>query len=206
MDTRFKTTFMSKQPIMAASQKRHRTLGPSADLLGIVVSGIFVLAFLFAAGTFLYERLSIRRVVVLEKTLAEAREAFEPAVIEELKRDDARMKAAEVLVAGHRAATPLFRVLEDETLRSVQYSSFAYTVEGGPGGKLKLDGRARGFRSVALQADTFGSQPDLINPVFSNLDQDVKTGFATFDFEAQIGKRLMDYGAMIESEEGAGRQ
>ena len=202
MDTRFKTTFMPKQPVVAAPQQRRKQSGIGAGLIGIISSVIFVLALLLTAGFFLYEHFLTRRVASLETTLAEAREAFEPAVIEELKRADARMRAAAALLAGHRAETPLFRLLEDETLRSVRYTLFAYTAAGGPGGKLKMSGEARGFRAIALQADALGNHPEVINPVFSDLDQNVENGFATFDFEAQLGKKLTDYGALVEADGG----
>ena len=197
---------MPKQPVVAALERGYRKRSLSANLLGTIASGLCILALLFTAFMFLYERLLIRRVATLERTLAEAREAFEPAVIEELKRADARMRAAEVLLAGHRAVTPLFTLLEDETLRNVYYTSFEYTASGGPGGKFMLDGMARSFRSVALQADAFGSHPEVIVPLFSNLDQDPGQGFATFDFEAQVGKKLTDYGTSIEGDRAGATQ
>ncbi len=84
----------------------------------------------------------------------------------------------------------------------MRYKLFMYTAAGGPGGKLVLEGEGRSFRSIALQADALGAHSDILSPVFSELDQNTEKGIATFKFESQIGKKLVNYGALVERETG----
>jgi hypothetical protein len=203
MDTRFKTTFIPKQQVSPVGAQKRKQRGVGAGAIGIAASVVFVLALLLTAGAFLYERILTRRVATLEAELADAHDAFEPEVIEVLKRADARMRAAASLLAAHTAETPIFTLLEEETIRSVRYTGFKYTRAGGPGGKLELRGEARSFRSIALEADALGAHPEILSPVFSDLDQGAERDLATFEFESQIGRKLTDYGALVAEEAGA---
>jgi hypothetical protein len=177
-----------KTAVAEAAGARHAR----ASVWSIASISLFVFSLLAALGVFAYQKGLVRSLTKLNADLVAARAAFEPAFIAELAAMDRRLRAARELLAGHRSVSPLFSLLEKETLATVRWNSFAFT-EGAEGeAKLELQGEAAGFNAVALQSDVFSRQRHFTNPVFADFDVD-KSGTVHFRFTTSVSSEFIRY-------------
>jgi len=168
-------------------------IGDMVLLLGVVV--LFVAAAL-ALGIFLYDRFLAASVATKGEQLNRAREQFDPVLIQNLARLDARMNAAYDILARHLAPSEVFRLLQDLTLQSILYDSLDYTI--GEDGIVRIDmsGVAQSVNGVALQSSLFGEHNAIMNPIFSGLnltDQGVE-----FSVSAVLDPVALQYARVAE--------
>ena len=168
-----------------------RSSGSAADILVLVAVVALAASLALAAGIFLYDRFLQTSVARKSEQLDRARQAFEPQLIDELVRLDARLQAADAVLAQHIAPSELFTVLEDITLQSVAYESMDYTVGDDNTITVNINGKARSVNAVALQASVFAQNNAIINPIFSDLDL-VSDG-VTFSVSATINPSALYY-------------
>ncbi len=156
----------------------------------------FVLSLLAAGGVFFYQKILANRLVKMNNDLVAARAAFEPAFIEELQHMDRRIEGSKTLLAEHRVISPLFTLLEHETLATVRFTKFSFSdsMEPPSSGRVRLDlsGEAISFNAIALQLDVFSKNGNFLNPVFSNFDVD-KNGTVRFSFTATVAPEFILY-------------
>ena len=62
-----------------------------------------------------------------------------------------------------------------------------------------MSGQAIGYRSIALQADLFAKNKNLIDPVFSNLSLDDK-GNVLFDLTFSVDQSFVNYKQVVKRE------
>ena len=148
-------------------------------------------ALALAAGVFLYDRFLDASVSKKSENLERARQSFEPELIDELVRLDARLLAANDVLTNHLAPSQIFSVLEQLTLQSVSYDALDYTVNDDGTIAVKLKGKARSVNGVALQASVFGQHNAVVNPIFSDIDL-VSDGVA-FNVSATINPAALRY-------------
>ena len=194
MEPKFRTSFIPKQPIIttpAASARR----GPG--LLFLVSLIVFLSAAILAGAVFLYQQYLKQAIVNNSASLERARAAFEPALIEKLKRLDSRIITANTLLNVHLSPTELFRFLGDTTLQNVRFSDFSYSVSAPDKITLSMKGQAKSFAAVVLQSDEFAKTHQLREPVFSNLNLDDR-GDVRFDFAAHVDPGLVSYGKSLD--------
>ncbi|MCI0619680.1 hypothetical protein L0Y40_01440 [Candidatus Wolfebacteria bacterium] len=161
------------------------------SFLSLTASIVFVVALLGAGGVFLYGRFLEGSIIRKQDSLEQAREAFEPALIEELARLDTRMASAELLLGSHRALSNFFTVLEGLTLQNVRFSNFGYS-EGTTGDFITMEGEARSFNAVALQADVLSKSPYFHDVIFGDLAVNERGG-VNFGVSATLDPSLLVY-------------
>lgn len=183
-----KASFIPKAPIQKKVPRRRKPIG----FLFIVTFSIFLITVAAAGGVYLYKLFLNGEEAALTESIERARQAIDPVLIDELQQFDFRLKIAERLLNNHVALSSLFELLEDLTLQTVRFESFRFSVEGAGNAGLLLSGEAKSFASVALQSDVFSRNPDIKNPIFSNLQPGDK-GQVTFNFSADIDKELLLY-------------
>lgn len=188
-------TFIPRQTVIAqATGARHARVSVFFSLS----AAAFALSLLAAASVFFYQKILANRLVKMNNGLVAARAAFEPSFIEELQRMDIRLESAKSLLAQHRAISPLFALLERETLATVRFTKFSFSeaLEGGV--RLALGGEAVSFNAVALQSDVFSKNGSFLNPVFSDFDVD-KSGTVHFSFTATVAPEFALYRSHVAS-------
>lgn len=191
MEPKFQTSFIPKKTLTAAANPQTRR-GGSLNIVVLISLIIALGAIVLSVGAFLYKQLIISGIDRKEATLERARAAFEPALIEELVRLDARLISAKEILNQHVAPSALFAVLETLTLQSVQFQSFNFSRSGKDMISFSMKGVARDFRAIALQADRFGTNNLIRQPIFSDLNLD-QAGNAVFSFSALIDPALVSY-------------
>jgi len=188
------TSFIPKKPTTPVAQRRRGTVINVFFLIALI---IFLGTVSVAVGVFLYQKVVTQNLEEKGNQLVEARAAFEPALIEDLATMDNRIQAAQEVLHGHLALSAFFELLEQSTLKSVQFDNFTYTAT--PDGRISIGmkGRGQSFSSVALQSDIFGKDPFIQNPLFSNLDID-EQGHVIFDFAAALDPILVSYRSLTD--------
>ncbi len=161
-------------------------------------AGVFALSLLAAGGAFAYQKILAARVAKMNDDLVAVRVAFEPAFIEELRRMDVRLAAAREITSGHRAVSPVFALLERDTLATVRFTKFSFSEVQEEGLRVVLEGEAASFNAVALQSDAFSKNGTFLNPVFSDFAVD-KSGTVHFSFVATLAPEFALYRSHLAS-------
>ena len=197
MEPKFKTSFIPKQSLanQVPSKPVHKTkkgfrLGTVLALLILVVS-LGLAGFAFFYTTYLEGKIESQ-----SDSLRKSREAFSPELLQELKRFDNRLQSASEILDQHIAPSGMYALVEEVTLKSVQFNSFTFNVVGNDIVQMDLTGTALDLDAVALQADVFEQNNFISSPVISDIivNEDGTIGFSVI---AQIQKDHLDYSNFI---------
>jgi hypothetical protein len=197
MEPNFQTSFIPKKPVI----EKKAIVAQSVGFFSVIAIFIFF-AVLVLTGLSYFYKINLRKSVAQKQSdLALARNRFEPEKIAELKLLDKRLSAANSILSKHIAITPVFKLLQSITMKTVRYTKFTYELgtEQNPNITIKMAGVAVGYSSVALQSDLYAKNKNLINPVFSNLVLDEK-GNVMFDLEFSVDPSFVDYKQMLLTE------
>lgn len=191
MEPQFRTSFIPKKTLTAGAALE-KVKGNSLGIISLIALIIALGAVVLSVGIFLYQQILTSSIARKAETLERARAAFEPALIQELVRLDARIQSAGVILNEHLAPSTLFSILEDSTLKSVRFSNFSLNRVGDNKIGISMQGVANNFNGVALQADIFGKSKAIKEPIFSNLNLD-QTGKAVFTVTAFVDPAFINF-------------
>jgi hypothetical protein len=194
METGIKSSFIPQSPVMGGPSERRRSSGSSFDFFVIIGLVLFVASATLAAGVFLYVQFLESSNASKLDQLERAKQAFEPALIQELTRLDDRMRAADAVLGGHIAPTALFALLEQLTLQTVSFSSFDYATANDTI-TITMQGLAQSVNSIALQADLLSRSGTITNPIFSDINRQI--GGVRFNFTAEVRREALNYRSLV---------
>ncbi len=180
MDPQVSTSFIPKKPLTG---ERPRASGFGFIVLIAIL--LFIASGAAAGGVFVYGKVLEGQLTSKKNQLEQAQSAYDPGVIEDLVRLDARMNQGRGLLSKHIAPSSIFMLLAEQTLEDVQFTSFSYTINEAGGAEIEMKGRAKDFSTVALQSDQFGSNKMLREIVFSGIAIG-DTGGVSFNVSAVI--------------------
>ena len=196
MEQNFQTSFIPKKPMI-----EERTVASRPISFLTVVSVVIFFTVIIATGAlYFYDRILVKNIIKMENDLNLAKNRFEPSKIIQLQVLDKRLRASSEILSKHIAISPIFEALQSITLKTVSYTKFSYDFDDSKNAKIKvkMNGIAVGYRSVAFQSDLFAKNKYLIDPVFSNLLLDDK-GNVLFDLEFSVDPTFVDYKKMLET-------
>ncbi|MDO8569653.1 MAG: hypothetical protein Q7R89_02690 [bacterium] len=197
MEPKFQSSFIPRGPVTStvsgASMGRH---GKEKSLLSFLALIIFSLSVILALGMFGYKFYLKYSIEQMTTDLENARATLQSDIINELTRLDNRIISSQELIAQHQILSPLFGFLESSTPRTVRFSDFHYT-KTPEGLELLVTGEARGYATLALQADIFNKSQYFKDDVFSDLKLNAK-GDVNFSFKAIIDPNLLSYQREVE--------
>ncbi|MBU1557653.1 hypothetical protein KKC45_01715 [Patescibacteria group bacterium] len=168
----------------------------SVNFAFLVAMVIFLATIVSSLGVFLYKNFLKNKIEESSIMLEREKENFDTNSINQFSRLGERIKISEELLNNHIDLTGLFEVLEINTLKTVQFKSFDFSLKE-DGLHLSMKGIARDYSTVALQSDILGDHPLIKDIVFSNLDVNDE-GQVVFDFSATVDKDLVSYRKRIE--------
>ncbi len=198
MDPKFQSSFIPKGPLVPSSAVFKTQPARRGTLLGLLSMWIFVLSIVAALAALGYGFYLNSSITKMGGKLETARANLEPETIREIARLDARIVGTEKLLANHAVLSPLFDFLDKNTLKTVRFTQFTFK-ETSEGLVISMRGQARGYASLALQADIFNKSKDLKSTNFSNLDLDER-GNVIFMVDAVVSPALVSYKRTLESE------
>ncbi|HCY17722.1 MAG: hypothetical protein UR62_C0011G0017 [Candidatus Nomurabacteria bacterium GW2011_GWF2_35_12] len=196
MEQNFQTSFIPKKPMI-----EERTVASRPISFLTVVSVVIFFTVIIATGAlYFYDKVLAKNITKMENDLNLAKNRFEPSKIIQLQVLDKRLRASSEILSKHIAISPIFEALQSITLKTVSYTKFSYDFDDSKNAKIKvkMNGVAVGYRSVAFQSDLFAKNKYLIDPVFSNLLLDDK-GNVLFDLEFSVDPTFVDYKKMLET-------
>jgi hypothetical protein len=188
MVTDSKQTFIPKKPLLAKNSSHSSNVG----IFFIISLIIFLISIGLTIFAYSYSIFLKKRVENMSTSLERAKSAFEPSLIVELKRVNARINEAENILKNHVSFSEFFKVLEEDTLKSIRFKQFNYSLADNGDIDITISGEAKGYSSIALQSDLFGENKYIKNPIFSNLGLD-NFGNITFNMTASVDKSLILY-------------
>ena len=146
-----------------------------------------------SGGLYFYKDYLQKNKLALSENLKKVKESFDNNTIVELETYDKTASVAKEVLANHTVLSPLFDLINELTLSSIQYTRFDYSTDKGAF-SVKMSGISRDYRSIALQADVFNTKKGSMfkNVIFSNLTKD-KNNFVTFSLEFDVDKSLLSY-------------
>jgi hypothetical protein len=192
MENSFQTSFIPKKPLTPVGPSSSHS-NASKSLFSILATLLLVVLSITAGGLYFYKGYLNQQKKVLSTSLEKVRATFEQDTISELELFDKRVSASKQVLNGHIVLSPMFTLLGNLTIPSIQYTKFSHeTTE--KGFFVKMSGVARDYRSIALQADVFNSAKgrSFRNVVFSNLTKD-KNNAVGFDVEFIVDPSLLSY-------------
>jgi hypothetical protein len=128
----------------------------------------------------------------LATSLNRARGAFETSLITQLQTIDEELSVGKALLKQHVVISPLFSLLEANTIQALRYKSFLLRAGNDGVYSMILHGEAHDYASIALQSDIFSQNKFITDNIFSNLALNTD-GFISFDFAAKINRGLLSY-------------
>ncbi len=197
MDKEFQTSFIPKKTVIEGP-KKVKSGGGIVNLFSFV---IFIVSLLSIGGAYLYRESVKTDITEFKKSLAIAKNQFEPSLITKLQILDKRLNAATVILDQHVAVSPIFELLQDSTLPTVRYSDFTYDIDSTTNlVNVEMKGEAKGYNFIALQADLFNENKFIKNPIFSDLVLD-QNGNVDFNLTFSVDKSLVSYESFLDREE-----
>lgn len=199
METKFQTSFIPKKPVV--EEGRSNSSISIFLLLSIV---LFLVSLGLGGWIFIQKDMLIKNIKSAEDVIRSNQSAFELDTIESMIRLDSRIKIAKDLLASHVSISPIFSFLEDKTLKSVRFKTFAFSSagkdeSGAASIKVTMTGQARDFKTVALQAEEFGNinyRNIIKNPVFSDLNL-TSDGSVSFSASMSVVPSFLSYSKKI---------
>lgn len=197
MDQKFQTSFIPKQEVIISDGRQGG--GFRFSFFSIIAVVIFTISVILSIAVFIYQKTLVGTINSINAELVAARSSLEPSFIQELVTLDHRIESAKNLINKHNVITPIFAMLENETLRGVRFSSFSYTLDSKGQPTIELNGEAANLYSIALQSDVFNSDSKIKNPAFSSLNVE-DNGVAKFNFKGSLDGQLFLYKNLITSD------
>ena len=190
MEQNFQTSFIPKKPMI----EERAVASKPVSLLTIIAILIFFTVLLGTGVLYFYSGILTKNIIKMENDLSLAQNRFEPSKIVQLQVLDKRLRASSQILSKHIAISPIFKLLQSLTMKTVSYTKFNYDFSDEKNSKIviKMSGVAVGYRSVALQSDLFSKNKYIIDPIFSNLLLDEK-GNVLFDLEFSVDPNFVDY-------------
>lgn len=195
MEIGSKSSFIPKDAATPVA-RRPQSRTTFSDLLVLISVVLLIASIALAAGVFLYlQYLQTASASKLEQ-LRRAKEAFDPALIQDLTRLDDRINAADTILSQHTAPSIVFHLLEQLTLQTVSFKSFKYEAADAQSIKIEMDGIAQSVNSIALQADYLSKSGAIVSPIFSNIDR--KADGVHFSLSATLNPQPLKYAQYVQ--------
>lgn len=197
MDKEFQTSFIPKKTVIEKPKK----IQSGGGVVNLIAFVLFLAALVSAGGAYLYRSSIQADIKEYKLSLQKAKNAFEPSLITELQILDKRLNAATMILDKHVAVSPIFMLLQSITLPTVRYSDFTYEIDEKTNlVNVDIKGEAKGYNYIALQADLFGKNKFIKNPIFSEFVLD-QTGNIDFNLTFSVDKSLVSYESFLDREE-----
>jgi len=187
-----KTSFIPQKSLSTVSKKKS-----TSGLFFFISVIIFILSVLGSIGIIAYKKVVEQGIENKAGSLERAKEAFDPNLIESLSRLDNRIESSKELLNSHIAISPIFSLLEDLTLKNVEFDQFEFRAEDSGLMTLLMSGQAKDYATVVLQSDTFGQSKSLRDQIFSDVNLN-KFGNVGFSFRAVVDPSLVSYKNNVE--------
>lgn len=156
MEPKFQTSFIPKAPIVSGSSSFAGNPKVSVNILGTFVVLFFIVSILASAGVFGFTYYLKSQIESSNIALSEAKAAFDSPENKNILLVSDQLKSIRVLLTNHKVVSPLFQILEKETLPTVKLTSFIFTRDVVSGDVIvSIKAEAQSYASLAQQSKIF---------------------------------------------------
>lgn len=199
MEPKFQTSFIPKAPIISGSSSFSGAPKVSINILGTFVVLFFILSVLMGAGVFGFTYYLKSQIESSNIALSKAKEAFTSSENEKILLVSNQLKSINTLLAQHKVVSPLFAVLEKETLPTVRLTSFMFTRDSISGNiSVQIKVQAQSYASLAQQSKLFLASQAFTSIDFSGVTL-TDTGIVETTIKAVINPDITLYSNKIKS-------
>jgi hypothetical protein len=194
METKMQTSFIPKKPIVES-----RPEGSGISLFTLLAVIIFIVSLALAGGVWLLKGSLVTKIEKDKEALVAAKASYEEGTINPLIRLDDRIKVSGDLLSKHLAISPVFLLLEKNTLKNVRIKTFKFTHAGKDQIKIDLTGTAQSYEALSKQSDAFGAESlreFISQPIVSDFSP-TPEGTISFTFSALVNSNLISYSSLV---------
>jgi len=148
MDPKFQSSFIPKKQLHTG--KGEKLKKRSWTLASVLIIVIFVATLVGVVGAFVYMKVLEGDIATLEQELTDRNKSLNEVAIDELYREDQRIRVAKDIIREHLAPTAIFDLLSDITVTSVRFTDFEYETLPGESAQISMSAQAWGYSSVAV--------------------------------------------------------
>jgi Tfp pilus assembly protein PilN len=159
-------------------------------ILAALSYALLVVAFVLAAGVFLYGQLLASQSEARSTELASAQAAIDATTVENFIRLRDRLSYGKSLLASHTAFSSFFSSLERELPSSVRFTSLSLSAYEG-GARIEGTGVAQSFNALAATSQAFAADGSIKDAVFSNIRTITNT--VSFSLSARLDKKSIAF-------------
>lgn len=197
MEPKFQTSFIPKKPI-SSPDGAGISVVRRTNIFSIVTAVVFVMTVLISLAMFLYKNVLTEQIKQADISVAEARKAYEPEIIQELIDVSTKIKSSEKLLDEHIVVSEVLQLFEELTLRRMRFDNFSYKNNGLTLPELKMKGEVQSYNALAQQQEIFFENDYLKEPRFSGMAL-TENGFVNVNFETKLDPSLVSYKQAISN-------
>lgn len=198
MEPKFQTSFIPKAPIPSGSASFGASPRTPLNILSTFALIIFVGAILASGGVFGFNYYLKSQIESSNKALSEARQAFESPENEKILLVSDQLKSIRTLLLEHKVVSPVFQLLEKETLPTVRFTSFTFTRDTQGKVVATITGEAQSYAVWAQQAKIFLESDMFEDVTFSKVTLSEK-GTVQTTVKAVINSDVVLYSNKIQT-------
>lgn len=169
MEPKFQTSFIPKSPIVNNSSSFSDAPAGSVNILRTVVVLFFIVSIAASSGVFAFTYYLKSKIESLNVSLREAESVFNSPQNQNILLVSDQLKSIQTLLTEHKVISPLFQMLEQETLPTVRWSSFTFSRDMSGQVSVMIKGEAQSYASLAQQAEIFLNSDWLVEVVFNGV-------------------------------------
>jgi len=197
MEPKFQSSFIPKGPAATSGMIPKTKPVGRGGLYSYIATTLFVISFVLMLVVFGYKLYVKGNINSMGEEIEMTKNDLIPNTSREFIRLNNRINSVETLLTNHTVVSPLFEFLSASTVRLVRFREFTL-ITTPAGAELVVEGVARGYATLALQADIFNKSGNFTNPVFSDLRLDER-GDVVFTFRGFVNPALISYAKEVES-------
>lgn len=192
MESKFQTSFIPRSPVTDTGKIKNKT---PISILSVVATLIIVLSIAAAVLLSVYEIILTKQLESKKQAVTQSFEETKNSLsIDNLSTLTSKLRAGQMILDQHISLTPIFALLEENTLKRLKYNSLSINALTDSKVVITVSGEAKDYGVVAKQSDAFAdfAKNMLTGPIFSNISE-TENGTVKFDFMSLVSPELISY-------------
>jgi len=195
MEGKLQTSFIPKKSVIENKVRSN----PTTNIFTMVAWFVFIVVAAASIGVYAYEQYLTNSINTKNASLTNILTQFDTASVNHFVELDAKLKAASDIINNHLAFSALLKLIADNTLVPIQFTSLKYSYDTSSyKTSLSLSGKAPDFASVALQSDRFAGLSYFKDQSFSGVTLD-ESGAVLFNFSASVAPSAFKYQSIFSA-------
>lgn len=186
------TTFIPKKPIEEVVANTPGNRNAPTGTLFIISIIVLILTIVSVGGIYFYTKFLNSDIEQLQKSLTLSEKEYEPTLLADLIKLDKRLKGGVMVLNQHVAISPVFDLIEQNTLKAVRFNKFDLRVSETGVYEVILAGDADNYQTIALQSQNFGDITAFKDVIFSDFTLTPKNR-VSFNTSLTVSRDILNF-------------